>query len=52
MTIHDAVPWSHPETLTPRGAAWHRAMAKRAERYADAFGSTPEIETLAETVTR
>ncbi|MGV3734064.1 MAG: glycosyltransferase family 4 protein [Microcella sp.] len=37
VTIHDTVPWSHPETLTPRGAAWHRAMAKRAERYADAI---------------
>ena len=36
VTIHDAVPWTHPETLTPRGASWHRAMAKRAERYADA----------------
>lgn len=37
VTIHDAVPWTHPETLTPRGASWHRAMAKRAERYADAI---------------
>ncbi len=36
VTIHDAVPWTHPETLTPRGVTWHRAMAKRAERYADA----------------
>ena len=36
VTIHDAVPWTHPETLTPRGVSWHRAMAKRAERYADA----------------
>jgi glycosyltransferase involved in cell wall biosynthesis len=37
VTIHDAVPWTHPETLTPRGASWHRAMAKRAARYADAI---------------
>lgn len=37
VTIHDTVPWSHPETLTPRGVAWHIAMAKRAERYADAI---------------
>jgi glycosyltransferase involved in cell wall biosynthesis len=29
VTIHDAVPWTHPETLTPRGVAWHRAMAAR-----------------------
>lgn len=36
VTIHDTVPWTHPETLTPRGVDWHRAMAKRAERYADA----------------
>jgi glycosyltransferase involved in cell wall biosynthesis len=36
VTIHDAVPWTHPETLTPRGVSWHRAMAARAERYADA----------------
>jgi len=36
VTIHDAIPWTHPETLTRRGAAWHRAMGRRAERYADA----------------
>jgi glycosyltransferase involved in cell wall biosynthesis len=36
VTIHDAVPWTHPETLTSRGVSWHRAMARRAERYADA----------------
>lgn len=37
VTIHDAVPWTHPETLTSRGVAWHRAMGKRAQRYADAI---------------
>ena len=37
VTIHDAVPWTHPETLTSRGVTWHKAMAKRAERYADAI---------------
>lgn len=37
VTIHDAVPWTHPETLTARGVSWHKAMAKRAERYADAI---------------
>ncbi len=37
VTIHDAVPWTHPETLTARGVAWHHAMARRAERYADAI---------------
>jgi glycosyltransferase involved in cell wall biosynthesis len=35
-TIHDAVPWTHPETLTPRGVHWHRAMAERAATTADA----------------
>ncbi|MDO9395586.1 MAG: glycosyltransferase family 1 protein [Herbiconiux sp.] len=37
VTIHDVVPWTHPSTLTPRGVTWHRAMAKRAARYADAI---------------
>jgi glycosyltransferase involved in cell wall biosynthesis len=37
VTIHDAVPWTHPETLTPRGVRWHRAMAERAARHADAI---------------
>jgi glycosyltransferase involved in cell wall biosynthesis len=35
-TIHDAVPWTHPETLTARGVRWHRAMADRAARDAAA----------------
>lgn len=39
VTIHDAVPWTHPETLTPRGAAWHRAMAVRAVRHAAAIAT-------------
>ena len=37
VTIHDAVPWTHPETLTSRGVSWHKAMAKRAQKYADAI---------------
>ena len=37
ITVHDAVPWTHPETLTPRGVAWHRAMINRAVRTADAI---------------
>lgn len=36
VTIHDTVPWTHPETLTAQGVRWHRAMAKRAWKYADA----------------
>jgi glycosyltransferase involved in cell wall biosynthesis len=37
VSLHDAVPWTHPETLTPHGAAWHRAMGRRAARYADSI---------------
>jgi glycosyltransferase involved in cell wall biosynthesis len=36
VTVHDAVPWTHPETLTPRGVAWHRRMGERVARHADA----------------
>jgi glycosyltransferase involved in cell wall biosynthesis len=36
VTVHDAVPWTHPETLTARGVAWHRRMGVRVARYADA----------------
>ncbi len=35
VTIHDAVPWTDPQTLTPRGAHWHRAMAQRVAASAD-----------------
>lgn len=37
VTIHDAVPWTHPQTLTPRGVQWHRAQAERAAREAAAI---------------
>lgn len=37
VTIHDLVPYTHPDTLTSRGAAWHRRMIERAGRYADAI---------------
>jgi len=30
VTVHDAVPWTHPETLTPRGVSFHKRMAARA----------------------
>jgi glycosyltransferase involved in cell wall biosynthesis len=36
VTVHDAVPWTHPETLTARGVAWHRTAITRAARQADA----------------
>ena len=35
VTVHDAVPWTHPETLTPRGVAWHVRAVTRAARQAD-----------------
>lgn len=36
VTVHDTVPWTHPETLTPRGVRWHRSTIARAMRTADA----------------
>jgi hypothetical protein len=51
VTIHDVVPWTHPETLTAHGASWHKAMAKRAFKYADAVvvptASSPRSTTSA-----
>lgn len=35
VTVHDAVAWTHPDLLTPRGVAWHRAMITRAAATAD-----------------
>ncbi|WP_253859957.1 glycosyltransferase family 4 protein [Prauserella alba] len=35
VTVHDTVPWTHPETLTPRGVSWHRAAITAALRRAD-----------------
>ncbi|MCU1692813.1 MAG: glycosyl transferase group 1 [Frankiales bacterium] len=35
VVVHDAVPWTHPSTLTPRGVAWHRRAVERAARDAD-----------------
>ena len=37
VTVHDAVPWTHPETLTQRGVAWHRTMVGRAVNHAEAI---------------
>lgn len=37
VTVHDVVPWTHPETLTPRGAAWHRKVITRAAQRARAL---------------
>lgn len=35
VTVHDAVPWTHPDTLTHRGGAWHRRVVSRAAAKAD-----------------
>lgn len=35
VTVHDAVPWTNPETLTPRGVRWHRKMVARAAELAE-----------------
>ena len=37
VTVHDAVPWTHPETLTTRGVAWHRDIIGRAAQRANAI---------------
>ncbi len=37
VTVHDTIAWTNPGSLTPRHVAWHKAMVKRAERYADAI---------------
>lgn len=36
VTIHDTLAWTAPESIPARLATWTRAMARRAERYADA----------------
>lgn len=36
VTVHDTVPFTHPRTLTSRGARWHQAMIRRATRRASA----------------
>lgn len=35
VVVHDAVPYTHPRTLTPRGVAWHRRAIARAAAHAD-----------------
>ncbi len=46
VTIHDAVPWTHPETLTPRGVAFHRRMAAWVAAEADVI-VTPTLAVAA-----
>ena len=37
VTVHDTVPWTHPDSLTRRGAGWHRRMIGRAASRAGAL---------------
>ena len=37
VTIHDTLAWTDPKSLTPTNVAWHKAMAKRARKHADAI---------------
>ncbi len=37
VTVHDTVPWTHPETLTRRGSAWHQKVIRRATYQAGAI---------------
>lgn len=50
VTIHDCVPWTRPETLTPRGAAWHRDMGARAAQFAEVI--TTPTQAVADAVSR
>jgi glycosyltransferase involved in cell wall biosynthesis len=42
VTVHDTVPFTHPQTLTRRGASWHRRMIIRAAQRADAIVTPTE----------
>jgi glycosyltransferase involved in cell wall biosynthesis len=37
VTVHDTVPWTHPDGLTRRGVRWHHRMIGRAARRAGAL---------------
>ena len=49
VTIHDTVAWSNPHSLPPRTVAWHKAMLRRADRYAD--GVVVPSHTVADQLT-
>jgi glycosyltransferase involved in cell wall biosynthesis len=36
VTFHDTLAWTHPEALSTASVGWYKAMAKRAQRFADA----------------
>jgi glycosyltransferase involved in cell wall biosynthesis len=35
-TIHDTLPWTHPDSLGKARVSWTKSMAKRAQKHADA----------------
>ncbi|MBN9633024.1 MAG: glycosyltransferase family 4 protein [Actinobacteria bacterium] len=37
VTIHDALAWTHPDSLGAATALWTKSMAKRARKFADAI---------------
>jgi glycosyltransferase involved in cell wall biosynthesis len=37
VTIHDALAWTHPESLGAPSVLWTKSMAKRARKFADAI---------------
>jgi glycosyltransferase involved in cell wall biosynthesis len=37
VTFHDTLAWTHPEALSTAAVGWYKAMAKRAQRFADAI---------------
>ncbi len=37
VTIHDVLPWSSPESMSASSVLWHKAMARRARKHADAI---------------
>jgi len=36
VTVHDLLPWTHPEALSGASVAWNKSMMKRARKHADA----------------
>jgi glycosyltransferase involved in cell wall biosynthesis len=36
VTVHDTIPWTHPDALSSRRVGWYKAMIKRSQKYADA----------------
>ncbi|MFC3488008.1 glycosyltransferase family 4 protein [Amycolatopsis roodepoortensis] len=49
VAVHDTVPWTHPETLTPRGVSWHKAVIARAASRATAL--TVPTQAIADELT-